>query len=256
MVAKVGDDCYLQLFICEHESRPAVQVMVQSESLNHNAIDQILVRQDAIWHDLLAASFPGLEKMDMVLEQQEVGGHRERLATLQAGRPITFPGSSTKHQTSLTGICDAWASRYEAAKLDITLLAAMDAGFAPGNIFVAYNGALTDDPPEMAEGNNGIINLCDRRGVKFHWTNKRSKPEALKNTVENATTANGATLGPPAEAAAAAAAAAAAPKIEAAEDEGDIELVMSQANVSRAKAVKALKSNDGDIVNAIMDLTM
>eukprot|EP00937_MAST-01D_sp_MAST-1D-sp2_P002961 g2961.t1 len=36
----------------------------------------------------------------------------------------------------------------------------------------------------------------------------------------------------------------------------DIELVMSQAAVSRAKAVKALKSNDGDIVNAIMELTM
>jgi len=36
----------------------------------------------------------------------------------------------------------------------------------------------------------------------------------------------------------------------------DIELVMSQGNVSRARAVKALKSNNGDIVNAIMALTM
>ena len=32
----------------------------------------------------------------------------------------------------------------------------------------------------------------------------------------------------------------------------DIELVMSQANVSRSKAVKALKNNTNDIVNAIM----
>jgi nascent polypeptide-associated complex subunit alpha len=32
----------------------------------------------------------------------------------------------------------------------------------------------------------------------------------------------------------------------------DIELVMQQANVSRVKAVKALKKNDNDIVNAIM----
>ena len=32
----------------------------------------------------------------------------------------------------------------------------------------------------------------------------------------------------------------------------DIELVMSQANVSRKRAVKALKHNDNDIVNAIM----
>ncbi len=36
----------------------------------------------------------------------------------------------------------------------------------------------------------------------------------------------------------------------------DIELVMSQAGVSRAKAIKALKVNEGDIVNAIMELTM
>ena len=35
----------------------------------------------------------------------------------------------------------------------------------------------------------------------------------------------------------------------------DIELVMTQANVSRAKAVDALKKNPGDIVSAIMDLT-
>jgi len=36
----------------------------------------------------------------------------------------------------------------------------------------------------------------------------------------------------------------------------DIELVMAQASVSRAKAVKALKNNANDIVNAIMELTM
>ncbi|XP_044246938.2 nascent polypeptide-associated complex subunit alpha-like [Ursus arctos] len=36
----------------------------------------------------------------------------------------------------------------------------------------------------------------------------------------------------------------------------DIELVMSQANVSRVKAVRALKNNSNDIVNAIMELTM
>jgi nascent polypeptide-associated complex subunit alpha len=36
----------------------------------------------------------------------------------------------------------------------------------------------------------------------------------------------------------------------------DIELVMTQAGVSRSKAVKALKAADGDIVSAIMELTM
>ncbi|EES15306.1 hypothetical protein BDA96_07G204900 [Sorghum bicolor] len=35
----------------------------------------------------------------------------------------------------------------------------------------------------------------------------------------------------------------------------DIELVMTQATVSRAKAVKALKASNGDIVTAIMELT-
>ncbi|KAG8053984.1 hypothetical protein GUJ93_ZPchr0001g33027 [Zizania palustris] len=35
----------------------------------------------------------------------------------------------------------------------------------------------------------------------------------------------------------------------------DIELVMTQASVSRSRAVKALKAADGDIVTAIMELT-
>ncbi|KAL4574719.1 hypothetical protein LXL04_021555 [Taraxacum kok-saghyz] len=36
---------------------------------------------------------------------------------------------------------------------------------------------------------------------------------------------------------------------------GDIELVMTQAGVSKPKAVKALKTHNGDIVSAIMELT-
>ena len=39
-------------------------------------------------------------------------------------------------------------------------------------------------------------------------------------------------------------------------EQNDIDLVMSQANVSRSKAVKALKDNENDIVNAIMELTI
>lgn len=38
--------------------------------------------------------------------------------------------------------------------------------------------------------------------------------------------------------------------------ENDIDLVMSQAGVSRAKAVAALQKQDSDIVSAIMELTM
>lgn len=49
------------------------------------------------------------------------------------------------------------------------------------------------------------------------------------------------------------------PAEEPADEEGveakDIDLVMSQAGCSRAKAVKALKENDNDLVNAIMSLT-
>ena len=36
----------------------------------------------------------------------------------------------------------------------------------------------------------------------------------------------------------------------------DIDLVMSQANVTRKRAVKALKNNSNDIVNAIMVSSM
>jgi len=39
-------------------------------------------------------------------------------------------------------------------------------------------------------------------------------------------------------------------------EDKDVELVMTQANVSRSKAIKALKNNKNDIVNAIMELTM
>ena len=38
-------------------------------------------------------------------------------------------------------------------------------------------------------------------------------------------------------------------------DAKDVELVMTQAGVTRPKAVKALKAADGDIVTAIMELT-
>ena len=39
-------------------------------------------------------------------------------------------------------------------------------------------------------------------------------------------------------------------------EEKDIELVMSQANVSRKKAIRALKKNENDLVNTIMELTL
>ncbi|XP_053962872.1 nascent polypeptide-associated complex subunit alpha [Anastrepha ludens] len=39
-------------------------------------------------------------------------------------------------------------------------------------------------------------------------------------------------------------------------DEKDIELVITQANTTRAKAIRALKKHNNDIVNAIMELTM
>lgn len=38
-------------------------------------------------------------------------------------------------------------------------------------------------------------------------------------------------------------------------EDKDIELVMTQASVSRKKAIKALKENDNDIVNSIMALS-
>lgn len=38
-------------------------------------------------------------------------------------------------------------------------------------------------------------------------------------------------------------------------DQKDIEIIVEQTGVSRAKAVKALRSHDGDMVNAIMELS-
>jgi len=38
-------------------------------------------------------------------------------------------------------------------------------------------------------------------------------------------------------------------------EDKDIDLVMQQADVSRAAAIKALKNNEGDLVNAIMELS-
>eukprot|EP01102_Stenamoeba_stenopodia_P018429 TRINITY_DN675_c0_g1_i1.p2 TRINITY_DN675_c0_g1~~TRINITY_DN675_c0_g1_i1.p2 ORF type:complete len:206 (-),score=80.22 TRINITY_DN675_c0_g1_i1:326-943(-) len=65
---------------------------------------------------------------------------------------------------------------------------------------------------------------------------------------------------PEAEAPKAAATAEPAAEEEAVDESGlepkDIELVVSQTNVSRARAVKALRANNGDIVNSIMELTM
>lgn len=50
-------------------------------------------------------------------------------------------------------------------------------------------------------------------------------------------------------------------EVEEDEDAGDLQekeinMVMTQASVSRGKAIKALKNNNGDMVNAIMELTM
>lgn len=39
-------------------------------------------------------------------------------------------------------------------------------------------------------------------------------------------------------------------------DEKDVAIVMDQTSVSRSKAIKALKANNNDIVNTIMELTM
>lgn len=64
------------------------------------------------------------------------------------------------------------------------------------------------------------------------------------------------TASAPIPAPAASAAADEEPVDESGVDSKDIELVVSQAGCSRAAAVKALKNNDNDIVNAIMELTM
>ena len=61
---------------------------------------------------------------------------------------------------------------------------------------------------------------------------------------------------PSASAPQAAAAANEEPVDESGVDPKDIELVVSQSGCTRSAAVKALRNNDSDIVNAIMELTM
>ena len=39
------------------------------------------------------------------------------------------------------------------------------------------------------------------------------------------------------------------------ETERDIDLLINQVHVTRGQAIAALKNNDGDVVNAIMELT-
>ncbi|KAJ2707461.1 hypothetical protein H4R19_004904, partial [Coemansia spiralis] len=60
---------------------------------------------------------------------------------------------------------------------------------------------------------------------------------------------------PAAQASTSAAAAADEAVDESGVDSSDIDLVVAQANCSRAAAVKALKANSNDVVNAIMDIT-
>jgi nascent polypeptide-associated complex subunit alpha len=79
----------------------------------------------------------------------------------------------------------------------------------------------------------------------------------MQNMVNSSSSANDAALSAPLSAAGAVGGAAGAD--EAVDETGveakDIELVMSQAGCSRAAAVKALKENDGDLVNSIMSLS-
>lgn len=75
-------------------------------------------------------------------------------------------------------------------------------------------------------------------------------PDRNNNVVSGGETSSGA---------AAAAASADQDEDEEVDKEGvepkDIELVMTQAGVSKPRAIKALKAADGDIVSAIMELT-
>ncbi|KAJ2719650.1 hypothetical protein GGI07_005084 [Coemansia sp. Benny D115] len=83
---------------------------------------------------------------------------------------------------------------------------------------------------------------------------QRAPRPAAAEATGTATAATAEAAAPAAESSAAAAEAEEAVD-ESGVDSKDIELVMAQANCSRAKAVSALKSNANDVVNAIMELT-
>ncbi|GMM37983.1 Egd2 protein [Saccharomycopsis crataegensis] len=129
------------------------------------------------------------------------------------------------------------------------------------------------DRPEVFKSASGtyivfgeakLENLAERykQAAEAQAKLKENSPEALKNAAESIQAA--AADKSPASIQADLQAAAEAPKIEAEEEEEvdetgvdpeDIKIVVAQTNVSRAKAVKALKENNNDMVNAIMSLS-
>jgi len=107
---------------------------------------------------------------------------------------------------------------------------------------------------------NTFVIFGEMHGEDFGAGEAARAAAAVTGSVPPAATAAKASEGAtaaPAATATATAAAADEEEVEAGDlGEKEIKLVMSQANVSRAKAIKALKNNKGDIVNTIMELTM
>ncbi|KAF9407691.1 hypothetical protein BGZ94_002589, partial [Podila epigama] len=108
---------------------------------------------------------------------------------------------------------------------------------------------LAISQPDVYKSLNSDTHIVFGEGHTEDLASLQSQLQATKDVLEDA-----------GEAAAAAPAAADEEDDEEVDETGveanDIELVMAQANASRSKAVKALKNNGNDIVNAIMELTM
>lgn len=140
------------------------------------------------------------------------------------------------------------------------------AGATPGSIF-----AITTPEVLYAPGTETYVVLGQARSEDIMASAKqalaaqqRMTAAALAAKQVAAATNNGASVHsakkPDAAAVAAATAFAGAADAEPVDESGldnkDIELVMTQANVSRAVAVKMLLAHNGDVVEAIMELTI
>ena len=124
----------------------------------------------------------------------------------------------------------------------------------------ARGGVFTIAAPDVFEKNGSYIIFGEaRQGGGGAGSTQAQQAQAIQQLAALAKSDGGIEM--PAVAAAAEGDSATVEEVDAAAvdagglEEKDIDLVITQAGCSRAKAVQALKDNDGDLVNAIMSLT-
>mmetsp|Transcript_52748 Transcript_52748/g.132688 ORF Transcript_52748/g.132688 Transcript_52748/m.132688 type:complete len:208 (+) Transcript_52748:73-696(+) len=125
------------------------------------------------------------------------------------------------------------------AKNILFVIAKPDVYKSPGSeTYVVFGEAKIEDMSSTALTNKAKQVLADDAPAAVPASDEAAKPEEKPAAAADAAADDGEQVD------------------ETGVEQKDIELVMTQTSVTRAQAVKALKKNEGDIVNAIMELTM